>query len=74
MDVNQLKREIQKFNKHEIERIADHVMIIIRDRKIRREFKRLKHIYGAKEAIIMLADKYFLSEAQVDYIVYPKKR
>ncbi|APF20378.1 hypothetical protein Calab_1472 [Caldithrix abyssi DSM 13497] len=74
MDVKQLKKEILRFNEHELERIADHVMIIIRDRKIRREFKRLKRIYGAKEAIIMLADKYFLSEAQVDYIVYPRKR
>lgn len=66
-----LKRELRR---DEYERIAARLDIVQRDRDIRRDFLRLKKQYGAKAAIAKLAEKYYLSEAQIDYIVYPRNR
>lgn len=65
----------EKFNKREWERIKDRLEIVLRDRSIRREFKYLRgEGYTWDKAIRALSEKHYLSESQINKIVYPRKK
>jgi len=74
--MDRLKESIREFLDDREYRRLDHILELIeRDRKIRNEFKRLrKEGYSKDEAIRYLSGQFFLSEDQIDYIVYPRNR
>ena len=75
MTVEQLKRILRRYlNDNELRRIEKTLELIFRDRRIRREFRILRRKIGAKQARKRLADRYFLSEDHIDYIVYERRR
>lgn len=67
-----LKEELKA---SEYGRLASQLDLIERDRSIRNEFKRLKKqgITGS-DAILLLADRFYLSPDRVDEIVYQRAR
>lgn len=69
--MNILKRE---FSEEEFQRIEPLINLIYRNRKIRMEFRLLMPRIGSKGAIEVLAEKYYLSEATIDWIVYKRRK
>lgn len=64
----------REFSEEEFQRIKPIIDLIIRNRKIRMEFRLLMPRTGSKNAIVHLADKYCLSEATIDWIVYKRRK
>jgi len=74
VEAREIKTAVNGFDDDEIKRVSEPVRLVVRDRQIRTLFETLKERNGSKNAILMLADKYFLSEDQIDFIVYPRRR
>jgi len=75
MTAEKIKDILKKYlTEREFKRLETTLDLIFRDRQIRREFRILCQKIGAKNAREYLAEKYFLSEAHIDYIVYERKR
>lgn len=70
----QIEQFKELFNKREWERIESHLDIVLRDRRIRNQFRSLR-TDGMKydEAIRYLSGTFYLSESQISHIVYPRK-
>ena len=75
MTVEEIKGILSKYlTPRELARIERSLELIFRDRRIRGEFAILRQRMGAKAAREYLAEKYFLSEDHIDYIVYERRR
>lgn len=63
-----------ELSEEELQRIMPVINLIFRNRQIRLEFQLLIPQVGSKRAMAALAERYFLSEATIDWIVYKRKK
>lgn len=68
---NILRKELSE---EEFQRVLPVIDLLFRNRKIRLEFQLLIPQVGSKRAMALLAERFCLSEATIDWIVYKRRK